>query len=73
MTDAVRTVMPLRVKLRSIEIVEDRTAEARADEGYLRLARLRLRNEYEDGSHSRVYSCDVGVRTCCSLPNLSYQ
>jgi len=51
--------MPLRVKLRSIEIVEDRTAEARADEGYLRLARFRLRNEYEDGSHSRVYACDV--------------
>jgi ADP-ribose pyrophosphatase len=51
--------MPLGVKLRSIEIVEDRSAEARADEGYLRLARFRLRNEYEDGSHSRVYACDV--------------
>jgi len=47
------------VKLRSIEIVEDRTPEARCDEGYLTLARLRLRNEYEDGSRSRVYDCDV--------------
>jgi len=51
--------MPLLVKLRSIEIVEDRTAEARNDEGYLKVARLRLRNEYEDGSRSRVYDCDV--------------
>lgn len=51
--------MPLRVKLRSIEIVEDRTAAAGADEGYLTLARFRLRNEYEDGTRSRVYDCDV--------------
>jgi ADP-ribose pyrophosphatase len=47
------------VKLRSIEIVEDRTSEARCDAGYLTLKRLRLRNEYEDGSRSRVYDCDV--------------
>jgi ADP-ribose pyrophosphatase len=47
------------MKLRSIEIVEDRTPDARCDEGYLTLARLRLRNEYEDGSRSRVYDCDV--------------
>jgi ADP-ribose pyrophosphatase len=51
--------MPLRVGLRRIEIVEDRTAETRSDEGYLTLARFRLRNEYEDGTRSRVYSCDV--------------
>jgi ADP-ribose pyrophosphatase len=51
--------MALLVKLRSIEIVEDRTAEMGSDEGYLTVARLRLRNEYEDGSRSRVYHCDV--------------
>jgi ADP-ribose pyrophosphatase len=51
--------MAIPVKLRFIEIVEDRTAEARSDEGYLKLARLRLQNEYEDGTHSRVYNCDV--------------
>jgi ADP-ribose pyrophosphatase len=47
------------VKLRAIEIVEDRTSEARCDAGYLTLRRLRLRNEYADGSRSRVYDCDV--------------
>jgi ADP-ribose pyrophosphatase len=46
-------------RLRSIEIVEDRTARSRCDEGFLRLRRLRLRNRYEDGSHSEVYPCDV--------------
>jgi ADP-ribose pyrophosphatase len=46
-------------RLRSIEIVEDLTAKSRCDEGFLRLRRLRLRNLYEDGSHSSVYACDV--------------
>jgi ADP-ribose pyrophosphatase len=46
-------------RLRSIEIVEDLTAQSRCDEGFLRLRRLRLRNRYEDGSHSAVYPCDV--------------
>ena len=46
-------------RLHSIEIVEDRTADSRCDEGFLRLRRLRLRNRYEDGSHSAVYPCDV--------------
>jgi ADP-ribose pyrophosphatase len=45
--------------LRSIEIVEDRTAESRCDEGFLRVARLRLRNHYDDDSKSEVYACDV--------------
>jgi ADP-ribose pyrophosphatase len=48
--------------LRSIEIVEDRTSEARCDEGFLVVSRLRLRNEYDDGSHSRVYDCDLVSR-----------
>jgi 8-oxo-dGTP pyrophosphatase MutT (NUDIX family) len=50
------------VRLRSIEIVEDRTSEARGDTGFLVLSRLRLRNEYADGSRSRVYDCDLMSR-----------
>jgi len=47
------------MQLRSIEIVEDLTAESRCDEGFLRLRRLRLRNHYQDGTRSAVYPCDV--------------
>jgi ADP-ribose pyrophosphatase len=50
------------MKLRSIEIVEDRTPSSRCDEGFLRLARLSLRNVYEDGTRSAVYDCDVVSR-----------
>jgi ADP-ribose pyrophosphatase len=50
------------MKLRSIEILEDRTAASRCDEGFLRLQRLVLRNHYEDGSTSRPYPCDVVSR-----------
>jgi hypothetical protein len=50
---------PTASRLRSIEIVEDRSAESRCDEGFLTLRRLRLRNHYEDGRHSEVYPCDV--------------
>ncbi len=50
------------MRLRSIEIVEDRSSEARCDEGFLLLSRLRLRNEYDDDSHSRVYDCDLMSR-----------
>jgi ADP-ribose pyrophosphatase len=49
------------VKLVGIEIVEDRTAESRCDEGFLKLRRLRLRNVYEDRV-SEVYPCDVVSR-----------
>ena len=45
-----------------IEIVEDRTAAARCDEGFLRVQRLRVRNRYEDGSHSEPYACDIVSR-----------
>ena len=45
--------------LRSIEIVEDVTLDSRCDEGFLRVARLRLRNHYDDDSQSAVYACDV--------------
>jgi ADP-ribose pyrophosphatase len=49
-------------KLASIEVVEDRTASSRCDEGFLRVARLRLRNTYSDGSRSQVYPCDIVSR-----------
>jgi len=49
-------------RLRSIEIVEDLTAQSRCDEGFLRLRRLRLRNHYQDGTRSEVYPCDVVSR-----------
>jgi ADP-ribose pyrophosphatase len=42
-----------------IEIVEDRTAVARCDEGFLRLKRFRARNVHDDGSSSREYPIDV--------------
>jgi ADP-ribose pyrophosphatase len=43
----------------AIEIVEDYTARARCDEGFLRLKRLRARNRRADGSTSREYPIDV--------------
>ena len=42
--------------------MEDRTAESRCDEGFLKVARLRLRNVYDDGSVSEPYPCDVVSR-----------
>lgn len=50
------------MKLREIEVVEDRTPHSRCDEGFLRVARLRLCNVYEDGSRSEPYPCDVVSR-----------
>ncbi|QDV05702.1 ADP-ribose pyrophosphatase NudF [Planctomycetes bacterium Poly30] len=48
--------------LKAMEIVEDRTAEARCDQGFLTLRRLRLRNAYSDGTYSEPYPCDVVER-----------
>ena len=45
--------------LTHMEIVEDRTAGARCDVGFLTLRRLMLRNVYGDGSTSVPYPCDV--------------
>lgn len=45
--------------LTDLEIVEDRTAGSRCDEGFLTLRRLLLRNRYGDGSTSEPYPCDV--------------
>lgn len=46
-------------KVRDIEIVEDYTARARLDEGFLRLKRFRARNRRADGSTSPEYRIDV--------------
>lgn len=46
-------------RVTGIEIVEDRTARARCDEGFLRLKRYRARNLREDGSRSPEYPIDV--------------
>ena len=43
----------------AIEIVKDRTATSRCDEGFLRLKRYRAVNRHADGSRSRVYPIDV--------------
>jgi len=46
-------------KLQKIEQLEDRTAQSRCDEGFIRVRRLTLQNHYSDGSTSRAYACDV--------------
>src|SRR6266496_2245925 len=46
-------------RVAEIEIVEDRTAQSRCDEGFLRLKRYRARNRREDGSRSAEYPIDV--------------
>jgi len=42
-----------------IEVVEDFSATARCDEGFLQVRRLRCRNLRADGSHSAIYRVDV--------------
>lgn len=42
-----------------IEIIEDFTASAKCDEGFLRLRRLRCQNRRADGTASKVYRVDV--------------
>jgi ADP-ribose pyrophosphatase len=46
-------------EITAIEIVEDRTASSRCDEGFLRLKRYRARNRRADGTASREYPIDV--------------
>lgn len=45
-----------------VELVEDRTAGARCDRGFLRMRRVTLRNRYEDGSTSAPYAYDFVER-----------
>lgn len=46
-------------RVSEIEIVEDFSATARCDEGFLRVRRLRCRNRREDGTASPIYRVDV--------------
>jgi ADP-ribose pyrophosphatase len=46
-----------------VEVVEDRTAGSRADEGFLRVRRLLLRTVWADGGRSTPYPCDVVSRS----------
>ena len=46
-------------RVQAIEIVEDRTATSRCDEGFLHVRRYRARNRRADGSASDVYRIDV--------------
>ena len=46
-------------RVTAIELLEDRTATSRLDEGFLRLKRYRARNRRADGSASREYPIDV--------------
>ena len=45
-----------------VEVVEDRTASATCDAGFLRMRRLVLRNVYEDGHQSAEYRYDLVER-----------
>ena len=45
-----------------VEVVEDRTAGARADQGFLRVRRLVCRTVFADGGRSEPYACDVVSR-----------
>ncbi len=42
-----------------IEVVEDRSARARCDQGFLKLRRLSVRNRYPDGTESQPYPYDL--------------
>lgn len=46
-----------------LEVVEDRTATTRSDEGFLRVRRLVLRTVFSDGRRSAPYPCDVVSRS----------
>jgi ADP-ribose pyrophosphatase len=46
-------------RVTEIEVVDDFSATARCDEGFLRLRRLRCRNRRTDGSVSATYRVDV--------------
>jgi ADP-ribose pyrophosphatase len=49
-------------RIEAIEIVEDRTATSRCDEGFLHVRRYRARNRRDDGSRSDEYRIDVVER-----------
>lgn len=46
-------------KVVAIHRLEDRTASSRCDQGFLRVRRLVLQSEFDDGTRSRGYNCDM--------------
>lgn len=46
-----------------IEVIEDRSRDARCDVGFLRVRRLSLRNRYADGTRSATYAYDLVERS----------
>lgn len=60
MSDAPRALSS-RPRVR-LEVVRDRTAESRSDDGFIRVRRVDLVNHYEDGSISRPYAYDCAER-----------
>jgi len=49
-------------RVRRIQVLEDRAGRTGPADGFLRLRRLTLVNEYEDGTRSAPYPCDVVSR-----------
>jgi ADP-ribose pyrophosphatase len=52
-------VLPPEEEVVELEVLEDVSSQARLDEGFLHLRRLRCRNRRADGSFSRPYAVDV--------------
>ncbi|HZN92660.1 MAG TPA: NUDIX hydrolase [Myxococcales bacterium] len=50
---------PPQPEIAAIEVIEDFTARARCDEGFLHVRRMRCRNRRSDGSLSAEYRVDV--------------
>ncbi len=46
-------------KISDLEVLEDFSATARCDEGFLQIRRLRVHNRHADGTVSKVYRVDV--------------
>ncbi|MBF5041430.1 NUDIX hydrolase [Aggregicoccus sp. 17bor-14] len=53
------TASPVSSPVVEIEVIEDFSASARCDEGFLQVRRLRCHNVRADGTHSKVYRVDV--------------
>src|SRR5687768_14195207 len=47
------------MKVEDIEVIEDFSARAKCNEGFLHVRRMRVRNRRGDGSKSREYQVDV--------------
>lgn len=45
--------------IKEIKIIEDRSDKTPWNQGFFKLRRLQLQNEYQDGEQSRVYACDL--------------